>query len=122
MLRQVQEHLDAVRAVRGWCPASGAAQAPGRAGHENDASQHDLRHQRARELHATVESQQRRLAQALERSTDLLAASEDKALIGGPPEISGPVEPLVRSIRIPLWRKLISEAAWSFASCLAHSC
>ena len=33
-----------------------------------------------------------------------------KALIGGPPEISGPGEPLVQSIRIPLWRKLISEA------------
>jgi hypothetical protein len=44
-----------------------------------------------------------------------------EALIGGPPEISGPVEPLVRPIRIPLRRKLISEAAWNFASCLAHS-
>lgn len=79
MLRQVQEHLDAVRAVRSWRAASGAAQAPGRAGHENDASQHGLRQQRARELCAAVESQQRRLSQALEHSTDLLAASEDQA-------------------------------------------
>jgi hypothetical protein len=45
-----------------------------------------------------------------------------EALIGGPPETSDPVEPLVRSIRIPLWRKLTSEAAWSFVPCLAHSC
>ena len=57
MLAQVQEHLDAVRAVRGWRPASGAAQAPGRAGHENDAIRHGLRQQRARELYAAVESQ-----------------------------------------------------------------
>ena len=28
-----------------------------------------------------------------------------KALIGGPPEICGPGEPLVRPIRIPLWSK-----------------
>ena len=44
-----------------------------------------------------------------------------QALIGGPPEICGPGEPLVRSIRIPLWSKLTSEAEWSFVSCLAHS-
>jgi hypothetical protein len=79
MLRQVQEHLDAVRAVRGWRSASEAVQAPDRAGRENDASRHDRRHQRARELYAAVESQQQRLAQALEHSTDLLAASEDQA-------------------------------------------
>jgi len=79
MLRQVQEHLDAVRAVRGWRPASGTAQAPDRAGHENDASQHPLRHERMRELDAVVQSQQQRLSQALEHSTDLLAAGEDQA-------------------------------------------
>jgi hypothetical protein len=78
MLRQVHEHLDAVRTVRGWRPASGTAQAC-RAGQGNDAIQHDLRQQRARDLYATVESQQRRLAQTLEHSTDLLAASEDQA-------------------------------------------
>ena len=33
-----------------------------------------------------------------------------QALIGGPPEIFGPGEPLVRSIRIPKWRRLIPEA------------
>ena len=79
MLRQVHEHLDAVRAVRGGRPASGAARAPGRGGHENDVIRHDLRHQRARELYAALESQQSRLSQALEHSTDLLAASEDQA-------------------------------------------
>jgi hypothetical protein len=79
MLRQVQDHLDAVRAVRGQRPASRVAQAPGRAEHENDTIPHDLRQERARELYATVESQQRRLSQALEHSTDLLAASEDQA-------------------------------------------
>jgi hypothetical protein len=55
------------------------------------------------------------------RGSEPLGMIALEALIGGPPEISGPVEPLVRSIRIPLRRKLISEAAWSFASCLAHS-
>jgi hypothetical protein len=79
MLRQVREHLDAVRAVRGWRPASGAAQASGRAGQQDDASQHDLRQQRARELYAAIETQQSRLSQALEQSTDLLAACEDQA-------------------------------------------
>jgi len=79
MLRQVHEHLDAVRAVRGWRPASGTARAPDRSGPENDASEHDLRQQRARDLYATVENQQRRLAQTLEHSTGLLAASEDQA-------------------------------------------
>ena len=33
-----------------------------------------------------------------------------KALIGEPPEIFGSGEPLVRSIRIPQWRKLLSGA------------
>ncbi len=79
MLRQVHEHLDAVRAVRGWRPAPGTARAPDRSGPGNDASEHDLRQQRARDLYATVQNQQRRLAQTLEHSTGLLAASEDQA-------------------------------------------
>jgi hypothetical protein len=79
MLRQVQDHLDAVRAVRGWRPAPRTAQATGQPGQENDAEQHDLRQERARELYAAVESQQRRLSQVLEHSTDLLAASEEQA-------------------------------------------
>ena len=79
MLRQVQDHLDAVRAVRGWHPAPRTAQAPGRAGEEYKASQHELRPERARELYSAVENQQRRLSQALEHSTDLLSASEEQA-------------------------------------------
>jgi hypothetical protein len=79
MLRQVQEHLDAVRVVRGWRPAPRTAQAPGLEGQEHEASQQPLRQVRMRELEATVESQQQRLSQALEHSTDLLAASEDQA-------------------------------------------
>jgi hypothetical protein len=79
MLRQVNEHLDAVRTIRGWRPAPGTAREPGRAGHGNDASEHELRQRRAHDLYATVDSQQRRLAQTLEHSTDLLAASEDQA-------------------------------------------
>jgi hypothetical protein len=79
MLRQVQEHLDAVRVVRGWRPAARTAQAPGLAGQQHDASQHPLREERMRELDVAVQSQQQRLSQALEHSTDLLAASEDQA-------------------------------------------
>src|SRR4029077_14985787 len=41
---------------------------------------------------------------------ELLSMIALKVLIGGPPEIFGPGEPLVRSIRIPSRRKLISEA------------
>jgi hypothetical protein len=79
MLRQVQDHLDAVRAVRGWRPASEAAQAPGRAGHERGAGQHEVRHGRTRELYAAAENQHRRLSQALAHSADLLSASEEQA-------------------------------------------
>jgi hypothetical protein len=79
MLRQVQEHLDAVRALRGWRPAPRTAQAPGRAGQERDASQRKLRQERTRELYAAVENQQRGLSQTLAHSTDLLSASEEQA-------------------------------------------
>ncbi len=79
MLRQVQDHLDAVRAVRGRGRAPQTAQAPRRAGQERDASQHELQLERTRELHAAVESQQWRLSQALEHSTDLLSVSEEQA-------------------------------------------
>jgi hypothetical protein len=79
MLVQVRGHLDAVRAVRGWRPAPGAARAPGRPGPGSDAGEQGLREQRARDLYATVEDQQRLLAQTLEHSTGLLAASEDQA-------------------------------------------
>ena len=79
MLRQVKDHLDAVRAVRGWRPAAPTARAPGGDGPARGASQHGLLLERARELYASVESQQRRLSQALEQSTDLLSASEEQA-------------------------------------------
>ena len=75
MLRQVQDHLDAVRAVRGWGPASWTGQAPGRDEQERDTGQRE----RQRKLSAAVEDQQRRLSQALEHSTDLLSACEDQA-------------------------------------------
>ena len=75
MLRQVQDHLDAVRAVRGWGPASRTGQAPGRDEQERDTGQRE----RQRKLSAAVEDQQRRLSQALEHSTDLLSACEDQA-------------------------------------------
>ena len=78
MLCQVKEHLDAVRAVRGWRPSLPTTQAPAR--DERDASQREVRpDERTRELYASVESQQRRLSQVLEHSGDLLAASEDQA-------------------------------------------
>jgi len=79
MLRQVQDHLDAVRSVRGRRPAPLAAQAPGRAARERDAGRHEVRQERTRELYAAVENQQIRLSQALEHSTDLLSASEEQA-------------------------------------------
>jgi len=79
MLRQVQDHLDDVRALRGWGRAPRAAQTPREAGQEGDASQHEMLQERTRELYAAVENQQRRLSQALEHSTDLLSASEDQA-------------------------------------------
>jgi hypothetical protein len=65
MLRQIEEHLDAVQAVRGWRPSAGPA---------------EMRpDERIRELYALVENQQRRLSQALEHSGDLLSASGDQA-------------------------------------------
>jgi hypothetical protein len=79
MLRQVNDHLDAVRALRGQCRAPRTAQTPRRAGQEGDGSQHELLQERTRELYAAVESQQGRLSQALEHSTDLLSASEEQA-------------------------------------------
>ncbi len=78
MLRQVKEHLDAVGAVRGWRPSTRTAQAPGR--DERRAGQREMRpDERTRELYASVGIEQRRLSQALERSTDLLSASQEQA-------------------------------------------
>ena len=75
ILRQVEEHLDAVREICGGRPST---RAPAR--DERDVGQGELRpDQRARELCAAVEGQQRRLSQALRHSTDLLSASADQA-------------------------------------------
>src|SRR5579872_1790789 len=79
MLGQVQNHLDAARAVRGSRPAAPTAPAPRRAGQEDEASQHELQPERARELYSAIGNQKRRLSQALEHSTDLLSASEEQA-------------------------------------------
>jgi hypothetical protein len=80
MLCQVNEHLDAVGAVRGWRASALTAQAPGRDERERRAGQRGMRpDERTRELYACVENQQRRLSQALERSADLLSASHEQA-------------------------------------------
>jgi len=78
MLRQVEEHLDAVRAVRGGRPSARAAQTPGR--DEREVGLRERRpDERTRELYALVESQQARLSRALEHSADLVSASQDQA-------------------------------------------
>lgn len=78
MLRQVTEHLDAVRAVRDGHPSARAV--PARDQRERSAGQRELRpDERSRELYASVQGQHKRLSQALERSADLLAASQEQA-------------------------------------------
>lgn len=78
MLGQVEEHLDAVRAVRGGRPSAQAAQASGRK--EGEVGLREKQpDERTRELHALVESQQVRLSRALEHSADLVSASQDQA-------------------------------------------
>jgi hypothetical protein len=80
MLRQVTEHLDAVWAVRGGRPSARTAPAPARGERERGAGQREVRtDERARELHASVQGQHRRLCQALEHSADLLAACGEQA-------------------------------------------
>jgi hypothetical protein len=80
MLRHVNEHLDAVGAVRGWRASALTARAPGRDERERSAGQRGMRpDERTQELYACVDSQQRRLSQALEHSTDLLSASQEQA-------------------------------------------
>jgi hypothetical protein len=78
MLRQVTEHLDAVRAVRGGRPSTQTA--PARDERERGAGRREVRSdERARELYASVQGQQRRLSQVLERSADLLSACGEQA-------------------------------------------
>jgi len=79
-LGQVQDHLDAVRAMRGWGRAFPDVRAPHRDGQERDAGQHDMgAAERARELCASLEGQQQRLAQAVGHCSDVLAASAELA-------------------------------------------
>ncbi len=76
MLRQVKEHLDAVRAVRGGRPSA----RPARDERERNAGRREmLPDERIRELYASVQNQQRRLSQALEHSADLLSVSQEQA-------------------------------------------
>jgi flagellar biosynthesis regulator FlaF len=78
MLSQVEEHLDAVGAVRGWRRSTRTAPAPGR--EERGVGHREMQpDERTRELYASVANQQRRLSQALERSADLLSASQEQA-------------------------------------------
>jgi hypothetical protein len=80
MLRQVKEHLDAVTAIRGGRPSARAARAPARDERGRGASLRQMGpDERTRELYASVESQRRRLSQALEQSGDLLSAGKDQA-------------------------------------------
>ena len=75
MLCQAKEHLAAVWQARGGRPSTRA-----RDEDERDASEREMRpDERARELCAAADGQQRRLSQSLRRSTDLLSASADQA-------------------------------------------
>jgi hypothetical protein len=78
MLRQVKEHLDAVRQSRDGRPST---QAPARDERGRDASQGEIlaERERAREYRASVQGQHMRLSQSLRHSTDLLADSADQA-------------------------------------------
>jgi hypothetical protein len=78
MVRQVKDHLDAVRQS---CGGRRSAQAPARDGRGRDAGQGEIPdlHERAREVRASVQGQQMRLSQSLRHSTDLLSASADQA-------------------------------------------
>ena len=79
MLRQVKEHLDEVRAIRCGRPSTRAAQAPARDERARCSQREMGQDERTRELYASVESQQRRLSQALKQSGDLLSASKNQA-------------------------------------------
>jgi hypothetical protein len=78
VLGQVEEHLDAVRAVRGGLPSAQVAQAPGRKEYEVGRRE-ERPDERTRELYTLVENQQVRLSRALEHSADLVSASRDQA-------------------------------------------
>jgi hypothetical protein len=78
MLRQVKEHLDAVRQSGG---GRASTRAPARDDHGRDASQGEILAlgEHAGEFRGSVQGQQMRLSQSLRHSTDLLSASADRA-------------------------------------------
>jgi hypothetical protein len=78
MLRQVKDHLEAVRQSRGGRLST---QAPVRDQRRRDTSENEILglRKRAREVGASVQGQQMRLSQSLRQSTDLLSASADQA-------------------------------------------
>jgi hypothetical protein len=78
MLRQVKDHLDAVRQSRGWRTS---ARAPVRDESGPDVGQGEIvhLHERARELRADTMGEQMRLSRSLEHSTGLLSASAEQA-------------------------------------------
>jgi hypothetical protein len=78
MLRQVKEHLNAVRQSRGW-PPSARAQARNESGPDPGQGEVvDLR-ERARGLRTAARGEQMRLSRSLSHSTDLLSASAEQA-------------------------------------------
>jgi len=77
MVSQVQEHLDDVRAIRGWPRSS---RAPARGEGEHDASQREMRRgERAAELYTSIERQHERLARTAEHFQEVLAANQEQA-------------------------------------------
>jgi len=80
VLGQVKDHLDGVRVSRGYRPSPWAAHAPALDQPGPGTGRREMPPaERIRELHAFVQGQQERLRQVLERSVDLLSASEDQA-------------------------------------------
>jgi len=87
-LRQAKDHLDTVRALRGWRPAPSTAQAPRRNKQqaprrdeqERDVGQDQMRAaEHLRELYASIESQQEHLAQTVEHFSNVLATNAELA-------------------------------------------
>ena len=78
VLRQIEDHLDAGRAVRGGRPSVRVVQAPGQDECEVGLSERRP-DERTRELYASVESQHARLSRAVEHSADLVSARQDQA-------------------------------------------
>jgi hypothetical protein len=75
MLRQVKDHLDAIRQARGGCPSTPAT---ARDESGRGARQREMRED-ARELRTPGPGRPGRLSRTLQHSTDLLSASADHA-------------------------------------------